>query len=166
MNQPSESQPPNDRREFLVTGTCVAGGLVASYGTLATMAGRFLYPTEDASVGWQFVLPVDEFRNGESLEYTSPSGAKVVIARQSDDDTADAFMALSSICPHLGCQVHWEPHNDRFFCPCHNGVFDPQGRPTEGPPASAKQELTRFHLKVEDGLLFVLAPLRSLGKEA
>lgn len=166
MSGPNESQNPNDRRTFLMAGTCVAGGLVASYGTLATMAGRFLYPAEDDSVGWQFVVAVDELRTGQSLEYTSPAGAKVVIARQSAQDEADAFMALSGICPHLGCQVHWEPHNDRFFCPCHNGVFDPQGRPTEGPPAVANQQLTRFRLKVEDGLLFVLAPLRSIGEEA
>lgn len=144
----------------------MAGGLAASYGTLAVMAGRFLYPTEDESVGWQFVANVDELREGEAIEYESPSGAKVVIARQSEGSGADAFMALSSFCPHLGCQVHWEPHNDRFFCPCHNGAFDRQGRPTEGPPASANQQLTQFRLKVEGGLLFVLAPLHSVGKEA
>jgi Rieske Fe-S protein len=166
MNEPNESQGPNDRRTFLASGTCMAGGLVASYGSLAIMAGRFLYPTEDDSVGWQFVAPVDELAAGEALEYVSPAGAKVVIARQSEGDSADSFMALSGICPHLGCQVHWEPHNDRFFCPCHNGVFDPQGRPTEGPPASANQQLTRFRLKVEDGLLYVLAPLWSIGREA
>ena len=163
MDQPN--QRDDNRRAFLVTGTCMAGGLVAGYGTLAAMAGRFLYPTEDDSVGWQFVATVDELREGESLEYVSPAGAKVVIARQSPENAPDAFVALSSVCPHLGCQVHWEPHNDRFFCPCHNGAFDPQGRPTEGPPAAANQQLTRFRLKVEDGLLFVLAPLRSIAKE-
>jgi Rieske Fe-S protein len=144
----------------------MAGGLVAGYGTLAAMAGRFLYPSEDDTVGWQYVATVDELQQGESLVYVSPVGAKVVIARQSPGDHHEAFVALSSVCPHLGCQVHWEPHNDRFFCPCHNGAFDPQGRPTEGPPAAANQQLTRFRLKVEDGLLFVLAPLRSFSTEA
>ena len=154
------------RRKFLLTGSCMAAGLAAGYGTLGVMAGRFLYPTEDTSVGWQLVSPVAELPEGEALEYESPSGAKVVIARQSPGDGADAFIALSSVCPHLGCQVHWEPQNDRFFCPCHNGAFDAQGHPTEGPPASAGQELTRFQLKVENGLLFVLAPLRSITREA
>ena len=44
-------------------------------------------------------------------------------------------------CPHLGCRVHWEAQNDRFFCPCHNGVFNADGLATAGPPAQAKQSL-------------------------
>ena len=80
-----------------------------------------------------------------------------------DGDTADAFVALSSICPHLGCQVHWEPQNDRFFCPCHNGAFDASGKPTEGPPATAGQELTRFPLQVMNGLLFIQVPMQSVN---
>lgn len=154
-----------DRRGFLATGVCMAGGLAAGYGVLGVMAGRFLYPTETDLVGWQYVARVEELREDEAWEYVSPAGAKVVIARQSPENSAAAFVALSNVCPHLGCRVHWEPQNDRFFCPCHNGAFDAQGHPTAGPPADAKQELTRFHLKVEDGLLFVLAPLRSIAPE-
>ena len=58
--------------------------------------------------------------------------------------------------------VHWESVNDRFFCPCHNGAFDASGAPTEGPPAKAKQYLTRFPLKVEGKLLYVDAPTSSV----
>jgi len=136
--------------------------LAASYGTLGVMAGRFLYPSGDSNVGWRFVARVAELQHGESIEYIAPSGAKVIVARQGDGDNAEDFIALSSVCPHLGCQVHWEPQNDRFFCPCHNGAFDPQGQATEGPPAKARQQLIRFPLKVEDGLLFIEAPLESI----
>lgn len=142
----------------------MTGGLVASYGGLAVMAGRFLYPTGDHSVGWCFVSVVDELKPGESMTFIAPSGEKAVVARQSEGTTAEDFIALSSVCPHLGCQVHWEPHNNRFFCPCHNGVFDPKGIALEGPPAQAKQELKQYPLKVEDGLLFIEAPLATVGK--
>ena len=87
-----------------------------------------------------------------------PSGAKVVVARQEEGDSAAAFVALSSICPHLGCKVFWEANNDRFFCPCHNGAFDASGAPTEGPPATADQHLTRFPLTVKDNLLLIHVP--------
>ena len=141
----------------------MAGGLVAGYGTAGVMAVQFLYPASaDASVGWRFVATVDDLQLGQSINYVAPSGAKVVIARQGPGDTADDFIALSSVCPHLGCAVHWEPQNDRFFCPCHNGVFDPQGNATEGPPAQANQQLKQFPLRVENGLLFIKAPLTSI----
>jgi len=66
--------------------------------------------------------------------------------------------ALSSTCPHLGCQVRWEAQNDRFFCPCHNGVFDQSGVATAGPPGEAGQSLPKYELKVEDGLLHIAVP--------
>lgn len=130
-------------------------GLAAGYGTLAAFAGRFLFPADKKSENWQFVTTVDQMSVGQALPYQLPSGAKVVIARQQAGDSADAFIALSSICPHLGCAVHWEAQHDRFFCPCHNGAFDPTGKATEGPPASANQSLKKFSLKVERGLLYI-----------
>jgi nitrite reductase/ring-hydroxylating ferredoxin subunit len=152
------------RRGFLklAAGATMAGGLVAGYGCFAAYAGSFLYPRDAGLLAWQFVATLDDLRVGQSLAYTTPAGATVVVARQSDGDTADDFIALSSVCPHLGCQVHWESQNDRFFCPCHNGAFDSQGRPTEGPPAAAGQSLSRFPLKVEDGLLYIEVPVHSV----
>ena len=152
------------RRSFLqhAANGVMATGLVAGYGMFGWLSGRFLYPRGSASTGWQFVCTLDALKVGESRDYRAPSGVKVVVARQGADDDAGSFIALSSVCPHLGCQVHWESQNDRFFCPCHNGAFDASGNPTEGPPASAGQPLTRFPLKVEKGLLYVEVPLESV----
>ncbi len=141
----------------------MAGGLAAGYGTFAVMGARFLYPAETEHVGWQYVALVDEFPLGDSRVYVPPSGASMVVARQGEGGDAGDFIALSSVCPHLGCQVHWEPQNNRFFCPCHNGEFDPQGKATGGPPAKAKQQLVRFRVKIEHGMLFILAPLTSIS---
>ena len=81
------------------------------------------------------------------------------VTRRQDDDGSETVAALSSTCPHLGCQVHWEGHNNRFFCPCHNGVFDPNGIATGGPPADAGQSLLQFPLKEESGLLYIELPV-------
>lgn len=158
-----------DRRSFLAqfgTTAAMMGGLACSYGTCGVMAGRYLYPAGRSDLDWQFVLPVAEMQAGQSREFVGPSGAKVVIARQADADVAESFIALSSVCPHLGCQVHWESQNSRFFCPCHNGAFDPEGRPTSGPPHQAGQSLTRFPLKVDAGRLYVLVPMHSVTEVA
>jgi len=152
------------RREFL-SSAAMTCGLAAGYGTFIAMAGRYLYlyPTGARTKAWLFVTELEGMEAGASLDYEAPTGAKIVVARRADSGTADDFVALSSVCPHLGCQVHWEPHNGRFFCPCHNGVFDPQGKAIEGPPAAAGQSLADYPLKVENGLLFIEVPVVGLG---
>ena len=91
-------------------------------------------------------------------EFTGPTGARAVIAKKGDG----ALVALSSVCPHLGCQVHWEAPKNRFLCPCHNGTFNAEGAPTGGPPKDAGQALLQFPIKVVDGLLFIKMPVESL----
>ncbi len=152
-----------ERREFFST-VAMAGGLIAGYGTLACFAGRYLYlyPTGSKNKAWRFVTEMAAMEVGDSLSYTGPTGIRILIARQANAGVKEDFVALSSVCPHLGCQVHWEPHNNRFFCPCHNGVFDPQGKPVSGPPASAGQSLAGYELDVQDGMLFIEVPVVGL----
>lgn len=48
--------------------------------------------------------------------------------------TGDGFEARSLVCTHIGCTVRWEAATDRYVCPCHEGLFDAEGRPVSGPP--------------------------------
>ena len=136
----------------------MAGSLAASYGTFAVMAGRFLYPPGGGAAEWMYLAEASSLAPGDSFVYRAPSGAGIAVARVGSAGSADDFLALSSTCPHLGCQVHWEPDEDRFFCPCHNGTFDRLGKATGGPPAAAGQSLPRYPLKLEGGLLHILVP--------
>jgi Rieske Fe-S protein len=162
MAEPLQQKP--DRRKMLgrASSWAMLAGLVGGYGALAAIAGRFLFPSRPARRAWMFVTEVDRMRVGDSLLYRGPSGETVNITRQQRDGTKTDFIALSSTCPHLGCQVHWEAHNDRFFCPCHNGAFDPAGRGIAGPPGDAGLDLPRYPLKVERGLLHIELPVESL----
>jgi len=167
----SRSDP--DRRSFFsATATlAMAGGLASSYGTFFVMAGRYFFPSSDNKT-WLFVSNAKGIELGSSLDFESPTGVKVSITRNSEasegkdgnvsDPTAEDFLALSSVCPHLGCRVHWEAHNNRFFCPCHNGVFDPSGKATGGPPAADGQNLSRYPLKIVNGALYIEMPFRSV----
>lgn len=80
-------------------------------------------------------------------------------AAESEANSAAAaqFITLTNKCPHLGCIVHWQPANQEFFCPCHNGRFNAAGEGIEGPPTgqSLRQD---YPLKVNKGLLYIEVP--------
>jgi cytochrome b6-f complex iron-sulfur subunit len=153
-----------ERRSFLVRlSSAVMGfGLAVGYGMFGWLIGRFLYPTDASSSSWQFLADLASFPVGKSMTYNAPAGQKVVVTRLAENGVPEDFIALSSVCPHLGCAVHWEANNDRFFCPCHNGAFSSTGDPLSGPPADAGQTLSRYPLKVDGGLLFVEVPAEAL----
>jgi cytochrome b6-f complex iron-sulfur subunit len=51
-------------------------------------------------------------------------------------NTGDGFIALSSVCTHLGCQVTYDPNNGNLPCPCHGSVFSTSGSVLNGPASS------------------------------
>ncbi len=154
------TDPPGRRRSF--SNAAMLLGLAGSYGLFGWTALRFLFPAKPQRQSWLFVTEVASLGTGQSLRFRTPAGALVNVTRQGDAGEVDDFIALSSTCPHLGCQVHWESANNRYFCPCHNGTFDAGGKGTGGPPGEAGQSLPRYPLKVENGLLFLEAPVESL----
>ena len=79
--------------------------------------------------------------------------------------TAEDFIALSSTCPHLGCQVRWEGQNNRYFCPCHNGTFDARARQREDRLSTPGLSLPRYALTVQQGLLYIQVPAEQLSIE-
>ncbi len=169
-SNPKSETFDGNRRSFLSTSVSavMAAGLASGYGMFFAMAGRFFYPTS-ANRAWIFVSDAASIAPGTSFPFQSPTGVSVVITRQSDESkeiTTDSFLALSSVCPHLGCRVHWESNNNRFFCPCHNGVFDANGKATGGPPAAAGQNLSHYALQIVEGALYIEMSISSVGKKA
>jgi Rieske Fe-S protein len=170
MNSPSQDPAAQDpknpsRRSFFgKISTWVMGtGLLAAYGSFLSFAARFLYPAKPRKQGWIYVIETKRMKEGDSLTYVSPIGSKIAIARRSKTGAVQDFIALSSTCPHLGCQVHWESQKNRFFCPCHNGAFNPEGKAIMGPPAEMNQSLFKYPLKIENETLFIEVPLEKLA---
>ena len=42
--------------------------------------------------------------------------------------TEELYYAVELRCPHLGCQLEWNPDDKSWDCPCHGSRFDVQGR--------------------------------------
>jgi len=63
--------------------------------------------------------------------WPTPSQPRVVyIVKQADGQT----LALSNICTHMQCDVHWDQALTQFLCPCHGGLYDILGNNIGGPP--------------------------------
>ena len=43
--------------------------------------------------------------------------------------------ALSSVCPHRGCDVEWNAEEKVWDCPCHGSRFTSEGAVIRGPAA-------------------------------
>ena len=57
------------------------------------------------------------------------NGEKVGVYK---DETGTCF-AVSVRCPHLGCQLEWNPEEKSWDCPCHGSRFDYRGNLIDGP---------------------------------
>ncbi|HET6371618.1 MAG TPA: ubiquinol-cytochrome c reductase iron-sulfur subunit [Nitrospiria bacterium] len=61
-------------------------------------------------------------------------------------------VVYSPICPHLGCAYQWKQELKEFQCPCHNSVFDVNGRVLSGP---APRSLDTLPAKVEGDTVYI-----------
>ena len=149
-DDPEDGPAPLTRRDLVSTG--VAAGSVLVAGGFALAHGvRFLNPPVSVRTRETFVAFAADVPKQGTLDAVLPDGRRVVVKRMDS-----GFAGFSNICPHLGCRVHWVPpkegatdarEKDGFFrCPCHEGLFSPDGTAFAGPPADAKQSLTRVPL--------------------
>jgi menaquinol-cytochrome c reductase iron-sulfur subunit len=68
-------------------------------------------------------------------------------------------IALSPVCTHLGCTIDWNTnaqHENQFFCPCHDGVFEKNGANVERTPPT--EPLYVYDHEVRDGTLYLGRP--------
>lgn len=63
--------------------------------------------------------------------------------------TGDEVTAHSLWCTHQGCEVKWDGEQKKYFCPCHEGVYNAKGIPISGPPP---RRLDQLQVTVADGV--------------
>jgi len=151
---PSETGPAAEegkltRRRFLISGT-MAAGLVASAGVATSFAWQFAYPAA-AKVSTVQILGTSLSRLTPGSRLTLNLGGNEVILINRDGEVR----AFSTVCTHLGCRVSWKENEQHFFCPCHQGIFDAEGKVVSGPPP---RPLDEFKVEIKGGSVYVSVP--------
>ncbi len=158
----SEKDHKVSRRQFLTYTLMGVGGFMAA-GVVMPMARFALDPALKAKAESDrvYVCEVaDVTEEPQKFKFTfeqvdawyeSEVTSEAYIFKQNDK-----IVALSSKCTHLGCTVSYggnEEYPDRFYCPCHFGMFDKQGINIPGTPPT--RPLDEFEVFVEDGKVYL-----------
>lgn len=73
-------------------------------------------------------IPVEDLPDGRG-GIVEIDGEKFGVYR----DEGGEIHAVPARCPHLGCELTWNPDELSWDCPCHGSRFDVDGRLLEGP---------------------------------
>ncbi|MBD3223556.1 MAG: Rieske 2Fe-2S domain-containing protein, partial [Caldithrix sp.] len=108
---------------------------------------RFLLPKKKTKTYHKYLVAKEgEIPKGAAKEI-SLSGKPVFIV-----NLDSGYKVFSGVCTHLGCIVRWEEQNQRFYCPCHQGIFSKIGEVTGGPPP---RPLDEFTVEMDKQLVFI-----------
>jgi Rieske Fe-S protein len=152
-----ENQQSLSRRAFITTSVLAGGAVVlAAIPIVSTVvlpslkkgAGKWVdFGKADKLTPDDFSMLSYEFMVKDGWQDLPQRG---FVWAKSDDKAG--VKIFSSTCSHLACSVIWNKEKGMFLCPCHSGLFDPNGQPAGGPP---KKPLTLLPNKIEEGKLMV-----------
>ena len=145
------------RRTFL---SRLFGGWLAALGALIVYPlAKFVAPVEAPDPLFVLLPASDYLLIATNSTKIFRWGHKMGIFMKASDQSLRAFKGT---CSHLDCNVTYKPAERRFFCPCHDGWYDDQGRNIAGPPP---RPLERLEVQVKGEKLIVYRPGASLPPE-
>jgi menaquinol-cytochrome c reductase iron-sulfur subunit len=156
-NADPEGIAPARRRFITLVLAAIATVIAGIIGV--PLAGFFALPAlKRLPRRWLEVGPVSAFAEGEIKKVLAKPGTDQVWPQASPpvaiyvlSQGGEKFTLFHIHCTHVGCPVQWNIQVNRFFSPCHGGVFDKDGRVLAGPPP---RPLDRYEYKIENGTLY------------
>jgi cytochrome b6-f complex iron-sulfur subunit len=126
-------------RRFLLSWL-LGGSLVAFFANLLWQMAKFLKPPPElisgGGGGKVTVIPLADLPV-DHAKVVRHEGKLVIVVHQKNE-----VYALSAVCTHLGCIVHWKDKGDpgmkmgdNLHCACHDAFFDLKSGKVLGGPA-------------------------------
>jgi glycine/D-amino acid oxidase-like deaminating enzyme/nitrite reductase/ring-hydroxylating ferredoxin subunit len=135
-----------------LAGRTPAFGELVNPKRLSPVKGAKKILEENVTVMKQLVKDYLTSRQEEKLSELLPGDSAIL---EAEGETFAAYrapdgelFAVTNVCPHLGCKVHWNSVETSWDCPCHGSRFRPDGTVIEGP---ALAPLARKHAPVLAG---------------
>lgn len=125
----------------------ILGTFLMSMGVFARNVFLYILPERKKKTYHKYLVTKNDDMAVGKAQAISISGKPVFVVR-----LEEGYRVYSGICSHLGCIVKWEPNKDRFYCPCHQGVFGKDGKVVSGPPPKPLEE---YRVKEEGNLVFI-----------
>ncbi len=145
-----------ERRSFLswlITGT---GLIIAGITGLPALVMLLSSTFRTRGPTWRPLGSLSEFEQGEVRRATVPIPQESWAARLDEKAVyvwrsgESEVVVFSRNCTDLSCPVRWDPGSERFFCPCHGGIFAKDGTNLEGPPP---RPLWRYETRITNGVI-------------
>ncbi len=160
---PDEPDQGGTRRTFLCVSVGALGAAIAAISVVPAL-GFVLYPLDHSTTsGGDEFLPAGKRRNfaGNKPMRVELFADRVDAWNRIEQvkvgscwvfEQRGELVALSTVCPHLGCAVDFDSAAEKFKCPCHRSAFAVDGTVEDGP---APRPLDRLDVQETDGLVSI-----------
>jgi Rieske Fe-S protein len=129
VNAGDRPSPPLPRRRFVEA--LLGCGFLATAAAFLYPVLRYLVPPKSSDLGSDAVVAgrVGELKpnSGKIFRFGNRPGLLIRTA-------GGEYRALSAVCTHLSCTVQYRSDLHEIWCPCHNGIYNLNGRNISGPP--------------------------------
>jgi Rieske Fe-S protein len=123
------------RRVFL--NSVLGGGLAAFAATFIGPVVKFIFPPYKEPD--EVKLPAADYSGLPDNEVKGFAwGNKPGLIKRAADGSLVAFVG---VCTHLDCNVTYVPGDRKFYCACHQGWYDENGKNIAGPPPAPLRRL-------------------------
>lgn len=166
VNDPvsTPANEPQDRRSFFARAAASVVGLVVGMVPIVSGLVVFFDPLARKSRGGQFVrittlaavppdgqprrFPVIAERADAWSHYPPEPIGSVYLRRTEKFAVPEAF---TTVCPHLGCAVNFQPGRGQYLCPCHNSVFGVDGLRIDPAATPSPRDLDSLAVEIRNG---------------
>ncbi|MBI3005323.1 MAG: ubiquinol-cytochrome c reductase iron-sulfur subunit [Ignavibacteriales bacterium] len=140
------------RRQFFKRSTGFIGAAsmlsaVSQIGCIPSTAPAMRAELSQNKIAFNTAIPeLSKVGDGVKLENNGLE-YPILLIRKSESD----FVAVSTECMHLGCQVRMQRIILR--CPCHGSAYDLEGKVLNGP---TEEPLKRYNIRMKENIAEIL----------